>query len=215
MKIIKVLSILALIVFSPAIFLPKLLEVWQLIVFCVYLTVLIATHPKMSFLSLGANDAGKNDKYSTFIINIAVYLSFAPIYLSILFMIKFAGWNYSTSICFTGLFIATLGLIVRIISIRQLGRWFTSAIVIQSDHKLFTDGIYGFIRHPSYTGAALFWIAQPLFFSKPIFLFWSMPIILFAYLYRINKEEKMLRDHFGKVYEDYCKSTKRLIPFVY
>ena len=39
--------------------------------------------------------------------------------------------------------------------------------------------------------------------------------VFFMFIYRINIEEKALRDQFGKNYSDYMKKTKRLIPFIY
>ena len=36
-----------------------------------------------------------------------------------------------------------------------------------------------------------------------------------SYINRINIEEKILVESFGKKYLDYTKKTKKLIPFVY
>jgi protein-S-isoprenylcysteine O-methyltransferase Ste14 len=36
-----------------------------------------------------------------------------------------------------------------------------------------------------------------------------------AMLYRIRVEERALTERFGDEYTEYCKKTKRLIPFIY
>jgi protein-S-isoprenylcysteine O-methyltransferase Ste14 len=32
---------------------------------------------------------------------------------------------------------------------------------------------------------------------------------------RIHSEERLLREHFGAEYDDYCAHTSRLIPWIY
>jgi protein-S-isoprenylcysteine O-methyltransferase Ste14 len=41
-----------------------------------------------------------------------------------------------------------------------------------------------------------------------------VPVFL-AYCYRIRVEERLLIAELGSDYVDYCRRTKRLIPFIY
>jgi len=72
--------------------------------------------------------------------------------------------------------------------------------------KLVTVGIYSKIRHPGYLGLILVYIGVPIAWG-PVSIF--IPAILFSYpLYTgAKKEEELLRDKFGKEYENYMKKV--------
>jgi protein-S-isoprenylcysteine O-methyltransferase Ste14 len=77
--------------------------------------------------------------------------------------------------------------------------------------ELITDGIYSRVRHPRYvqflialTGYAL--IANHLA-SYIVVALWLPAIHVIVLL-----EEKELRDHFGEVYENYCRRVPMYIP---
>ena len=107
------------------------------------------------------------------------------------------------------------GMILRWYSIIHLGRFFTVNVAIAADHQLVDTGPYRFVRHPSYTGALLAFIGFALVLRNwASVLVISLPIA-FAFLYRINVEERALVQALGEHYRDYIKRTKRLIPFVY
>ena len=77
---------------------------------------------------------------------------------------------------------------------------------VEKIEKLVTIGIYSKIRHPGYLGLILVYIGVP-FVWGPVSLF--IPAFLFSYpLYTgAKKEEELLRDKFGKEYEDYMKKV--------
>jgi protein-S-isoprenylcysteine O-methyltransferase len=107
------------------------------------------------------------------------------------------------------------GLVLRWYSIIHLGRFFTVNVAIAADHQLVDTGPYRFVRHPSYTGALLAFIGFALVLRNwASVLVISVPIA-FAFLYRINIEERALVQALGGRYLAYIKRTKRLIPFVY
>ncbi|WP_417428027.1 methyltransferase family protein [Halpernia sp.] len=114
-----------------------------------------------------------------------------------------------------GLAFLMLGVIFRLVVVYNLGKYFTVDVTIVKDHKLITDGFYKYIRHPSYTFSLLTFVGLALILNN-----WISAIILIfpvflMFFYRMNIEEKVLKDQFGKEYEDYMKRTKRLIPFIY
>ena len=107
------------------------------------------------------------------------------------------------------------GMILRRYSIIHLGRFFTVNVAIAADHQLVDTGPYRFVRHPSYTGALLAFIGFALVLRNWASVLMIFLPIAFAFIYRINVEERALIQALGERYRAYIKRTKRLIPFVY
>jgi len=113
-----------------------------------------------------------------------------------------------------GLALFFAGSILRLAAVFALGRRFSGLVAIQPEHQLKTDGLYRYIRHPSYTGLLLSMIGYVLIFRSAIGL--VLCILLFLLLVsRMNDEEKFLETHFGDEYRNYRLRTRRLVPFVY
>ena len=111
--------------------------------------------------------------------------------------------------------ILILGLAVRAVSIITLGRAFSVNVATRTGQKLQRSGLYSLVRHPSYLGLELILLAFALHARTwACFAVVLVPPTL-AVLYRIHVEETALRVAFGADYEDYSRSTKRLIPGVY
>ena len=121
----------------------------------------------------------------------------------------------SLTIPYIGLLIIITGMIIRFVSVWSLGRLFTVDVTIREDHKIKKDGIYKFIRHPSYSGSILSFIGFGLTLNNWISLIIISVLITVAMSYRINIEEKLLLAEFGPEYSEYMKKTRRLIPWVY
>jgi protein-S-isoprenylcysteine O-methyltransferase Ste14 len=95
-----------------------------------------------------------------------------------------------------------------------LGKLYSADVTLQNDHKLITDGPYKLIRHPRYSGGILLGFGLGFLFNSWAGLLGSLiffPIILF----RIQDEEKLMREAFSEEWQEYCGKTKRLIPFIY
>lgn len=107
------------------------------------------------------------------------------------------------------------GLIIRWVSIIQLGKSFTVDVAITDAARLKTDGIYKRIRHPSYTGLlTIVFGFSAVMSSLYSFLVFAVPVFL-AIVYRINVEEKLLINEFGDSYLSYKECTKRIIPGIW
>jgi protein-S-isoprenylcysteine O-methyltransferase Ste14 len=111
--------------------------------------------------------------------------------------------------------ILILGLGVRLVAVITLGRAFSANVAMRAGQKLQRSGLYRLVRHPSYLGLELILLAFALHART-----WACFAVVFvpttlAVLYRIHVEETALRLAFGADYEDYARSTKRLIPGVY
>jgi protein-S-isoprenylcysteine O-methyltransferase Ste14 len=107
------------------------------------------------------------------------------------------------------------GLLFRVAAIVTLGRAFSVNVAIREGQRVMKDGLYGLVRHPSYTGLVIIFVALGLgernYFSLAIMTVCPTA----ALLYRIHVEEAALREHFGAEYVAYCAETKRLVPGVY
>jgi protein-S-isoprenylcysteine O-methyltransferase Ste14 len=111
--------------------------------------------------------------------------------------------------------ILVLGLGVRVVAIVTLGRAFSANVATRAGQSLQRSGLYRLVRHPSYLGLELIFLAFALHSRTwACFAVVLVPPTL-AVLYRIHVEEAALRLSFGGDYEDYCRGTKRLIPGVY
>jgi protein-S-isoprenylcysteine O-methyltransferase Ste14 len=115
---------------------------------------------------------------------------------------------------YLGLILFFAGCILRLAAAFALGRRFSGLVAIQPGHQLKTDGLYRYIRHPSYTGLLITMIGWVLVFRSAIGLLLNIPLFLLL-LSRMNDEEKFLETHFGIQYRTYRERTRRLIPFVY
>ncbi len=93
-------------------------------------------------------------------------------------------------------------------SVRGLG----SPAPIDAPINLVVNGLYRFVRNPTYVGVFL------LIASRAV-LFWSFPIVLYlalvatcVQLFIVLYEEPHLRKIFGEQYLEYCRHVPRWIP---
>ncbi|WP_316801924.1 isoprenylcysteine carboxylmethyltransferase family protein [Pedobacter nototheniae] len=114
-----------------------------------------------------------------------------------------------------GVLIALAGFILRFVAIQQLGKSFTVDVQIAENQQLKQDGLYATLRHPSYTGALMAFLGLAITFSNWLSLIVICIPVFLAFIYRISIEEGVLKAEFGNDYVEYCKKTKRLIPYLY
>lgn len=108
-----------------------------------------------------------------------------------------------------------LGLAIRWSAIYTLGRSFSANVAIHATQTLTTNGLFQFVRHPSYTGLELIFLTIGLGTANWIGLTLAFIPPTLALLYRIRVEEVALTRAFGVDYSAYAADTKRPIPFVY
>jgi protein-S-isoprenylcysteine O-methyltransferase Ste14 len=116
---------------------------------------------------------------------------------------------------YIGLSVILIGMAFRLFAIWSLGKFFTVDVTIRKDHKIKNDGVYRYMRHPTYSGMLLTFLGFGLSLNNWASLFIIIIPVTWATLYRINIEEKALLEQFGKAYEEYIKKTRRLIPWIY
>lgn len=121
---------------------------------------------------------------------------------------------YNKFIGFVGILIMLLGMSIHFIAIKTLGELFTRTLTITKKHFLLRTGIYCKIRHPGYLGTILVGIGFGLASYNWLLMLTILALLLIAYSFRINSEEKMLKKQFGKEYEEYKKNSWALIPYI-
>jgi protein-S-isoprenylcysteine O-methyltransferase Ste14 len=150
-------------------------------------------------------------------------LSLLGIYLGALMISYFAGWLGGLRVAdhfaqlplwsfYLGVAVMCSGEVIRQWSIYTLGRFFTFPVVIMKDHKLIRKGPYRYIRHPGYLGGILTFTGLGLALQSWAAALVAAAFMVLVYSYRIYVEEKALRRHFGKSYDDYAKKTAMIIP---
>ncbi len=93
----------------------------------------------------------------------------------------------------------------------SIGSGITPTSATRKDHKLVTNGIYKYIRHPLYTfGSSMFITFGMMADNWFIALLGILAFIGMAI--RTPKEEANLIDKFGDEYRDYMKRTGRFLP---
>ncbi|MTV39595.1 protein-S-isoprenylcysteine O-methyltransferase [Duganella radicis] len=124
----------------------------------------------------------------------------------------FANYQQSLPQGVLGVAVAAVGVYIFWRSHHDLGRLFSPKLEMKEAHTLVSSGVYSKVRHPMYTAVFLNALAQTLLLAN--FVVGPAFLIAFSILYfsRIEKEEKMMLDHFGQEYADYQKRTKRLFP---
>ncbi len=88
-------------------------------------------------------------------------------------------------------------------------------MAIQDAQQITRTGLYRFVRHPSYLGLLLVFLAIGLHSRNWISFAVVLVPTIAALLYRIHVEETALAEAFGEEYVAYSKATKRLVPGVY
>jgi protein-S-isoprenylcysteine O-methyltransferase Ste14 len=106
------------------------------------------------------------------------------------------------------------GIVFRQWAIAVLGRYFSGMIGVQKEQKVVDTGPYSLIRHPSYTGALIFYVGMGLSMQSWAAALAAIIVFGIVYGYRIFAEEKVLVNELGNNYVEYKKRTKRIIPFL-
>jgi protein-S-isoprenylcysteine O-methyltransferase len=103
------------------------------------------------------------------------------------------------------------GLALRTWAVATLGRWFTWNVEVQPGQRLITSGPYRFVRHPSYTGALLTFLAACFLLHSYVAAAFAAIALPAAFLRRTHHEERLLREVFPE-YREYATRTGALLP---
>ena len=103
---------------------------------------------------------------------------------------------------------------MQVFAYKSLGINYAPDIVIMKDHKLFTSGIYKFIRHPQYISQILSDLGAGLallgYIVIPLVILVELPL----FIMRAQYEEKLLGKFFKEDFLNYKKRSGFFIPFI-
>jgi len=114
-----------------------------------------------------------------------------------------------------GLALMLLGSRLRHHCFRVLGKYFTGDVKVVEGQRVIEDGIYHWVRHPSYTGGIMMYVGTGLALTNwvsALAMGISAPL---GYAYRVRVEERALRERLGDSYEQYMRRTTRFVPFLF
>ena len=107
-----------------------------------------------------------------------------------------------------------VGLGLRTWAVVLLGPWFTWNIENQPGQQLVSNGPYRLVRHPSYTGALITFVASCVLLRSWIAAVLAFLALTLAFLRRIREEEALLIRALPG-YDSYMSRTGRLLPRIF
>jgi protein-S-isoprenylcysteine O-methyltransferase Ste14 len=116
-----------------------------------------------------------------------------------------------------GVIVALLwaGIALRLWSILTLGRYFRGIVHLQPGHRVVREGPYRVLRHPSYAGLLLAFLALALTWANAAAILAFLCCVSAGLAYRIHVEERVLLDGLGEEYARYMRQTNRLVPYLW
>ncbi|MBA4405972.1 hypothetical protein C0389_01730 [bacterium] len=103
---------------------------------------------------------------------------------------------------------------LQVFAYKSLGNSYAQDVVIMKEHKLYTSGIYKFIRHPQYLSQLLSDLGAGLallsYLVIPVVILVELPL----FIMRAALEDRLLKKHFGDEYSVYKKRSGFMIPFI-
>ena len=121
-----------------------------------------------------------------------------------------ASWVRTVSVI-----VMMVALAIRWTAIVTLGKSFSANVAIHATQKVCKTGIFSVVRHPSYSGLMLVFVAIGIHTRNWIGFALAVVPTFAAMAYRIHVEEIALREAFGEEYVEYSRTTKRLVPGIY
>jgi protein-S-isoprenylcysteine O-methyltransferase Ste14 len=128
---------------------------------------------------------------------------------------SFAEYPLRTGPVVAGVICLVIGLWLFYRSHTDLGTNWSITLEVREEHRLITQGVYRWVRHPMYSALFLYAVGQALVI--PNWVAGPVNLIAFSVLFalRVRAEERMMLEGFGDEYAAYSARTKRLVPGVW
>jgi protein-S-isoprenylcysteine O-methyltransferase Ste14 len=121
-----------------------------------------------------------------------------------------AAWLKTASVV-----VLVAALAIRWTAVFTLGRSFSANVAIRESQKMMRSGLYRMVRHPSYLGLLMVFVAIGIHSRNWISFVVAIVPTTAALIYRIQVEEQALQEAFAAEYVQYSRVTKRLVPGLY
>ena len=154
--------------------------------------------------------AGRQEKILLGLLFLSMF--FLPLIYSATNWLDFANYSLPNWAGWLGVILILLALLVFWRSHADLGLNWSPTLEIRTEHKLITNGIFGYIRHPMYASQWIWVIAQPLLIQNWLAGFLDLFVFIAFYFLRVRAEEKMMLDTFGDEYREYMNKTGAVFP---
>lgn len=80
------------------------------------------------------------------------------------------------------------------------------------EHRLATDGLYGLVRHPQYTGLLIGLFGEGIVHWPTLFSVAMFPVIVLAYVLLARREERQMLERHGEAYRAYRRRVPMFFP---
>ncbi len=164
-------------------------------------------------MGVARSAGGTRDRVLLFIAMIGQF--FVPLFYVFTGRPAFADYGFHPAEAWLGVVAIIASLVLFRVTHKQLGRMWSVTLELRENHKLVTDGLYRYVRHPMYSSFTLFALAQFLLLQN--WIAGPAGLICFGILFfmRVGREERVMVETFGEEYRAYMRRTPRIIPWVY
>jgi len=154
---------------------------------------------------------------------IALYAEMYGFPLTIYLMVRFLGldngnlnanlWSTLLDIGETGMMISMIfGYILLFTGFGIFIQGWRELYRAKQENRLVSDGLYGLVRHPQYTGLFIGLFGEGVIHWPTVFSVGLFPIIVVAYTLLALREEKKVIEEFGEEYLEYKQLVPAFIP---
>ena len=126
----------------------------------------------------------------------------------------FLALNTGDALRYAGLILLIPGFVLMQMAEKYLDKQFSIEVTLQKDHKLIQSGPYKFIRHPRYLGILSFFLGISLTFRSLLGILLTLALAG-VLVWRVFKEDALMKQEFGSEWEMYAKRSWRIIPFIF
>ena len=164
-------------------------------------------------LGVARSAGGTRDRVLLLIATLGQFL--IPVFYTATGQPSFADYGFNPIQAWVGVLVIVASLVLFRVTHKQLGRNWSITLEMRDHHKLVTDGLYGYVRHPMYSSFVLFAVAQLLLLQN--WIAGPAGLVGFGILFfmRVSREERVMIETFGDQYRNYMQHTARIIPWIY
>ncbi|HAF23453.1 MAG TPA: hypothetical protein DCK93_11185 [Blastocatellia bacterium] len=112
--------------------------------------------------------------------------------------------------------LAAVGSVLLILgAVKSLGKEWSITARVVAGHKLVTSGPYAYVRHPIYAGMLGMLLATGLAISHWRAIPIAVVVFFLGTIIRVRSEERLLRETFGRNFDDYARRVPAIVPGLY